>query len=74
MQTRKPADRRSPGRPSLQSGRTPNFSVRLPSKLVADIGAWGRRQQSEPNRNESIRWLLEFALALDPKMEGEEKR
>jgi hypothetical protein len=62
---------RKPGRPSLQNGRTPNLTVRLPSKLLDAIETWGRRQPSEPNRNESIRWLLEFALAFDPRMEDE---
>jgi hypothetical protein len=62
-----------PGRPSLQSGRTPNISLRLPLKLATTLDRWRKRQPGAPNRNESIRWLLEFALSLDPKSDGKDQ-
>jgi hypothetical protein len=63
---------RKPGRPALQkNGETPNITLRLPSKLLAGVEAWRRRQTDTPQRAEAIRRLLTFALAKNPKLEGE---
>jgi hypothetical protein len=63
---------RGPGRPALQkNGETPNVTLRLPSKLLAGVEAWRRRQTDSPQRAEAIRRLLAFALAKNPKLEGE---
>jgi hypothetical protein len=62
-----------PGRPSLDDGRTPNVSLRLPLKLTAMVDHWRERQADKPNRNEAIRRLLEFAVALDPQLDGKDE-
>jgi hypothetical protein len=64
--------RPKPGRPALQNGETPNVTLRLPSRLLAGVETWRRRQSDNPARAEAIRRLLGFALAMNPKLDGTE--
>jgi hypothetical protein len=50
-----------------------NVSLRLPLKLTAMVDHWRERQADQPNRNEAIRRLLEFALALDPQLDEKDQ-
>jgi hypothetical protein len=45
--------------------------MRLPEHLWMAVERWRKRQTDKPTKPEAIRRLLAFALALDPKLDGE---
>jgi hypothetical protein len=49
------------GRPA--TGRDPVTTIRLATKLLAEIDVWAAKQDDKPSRSEAIRRILEKVVA-----------
>jgi hypothetical protein len=50
------------GRPA--TGRDPAVTIRLPEKVLADVEAWAAKQDSDLNRSQAVRRLVELGLTV----------
>jgi hypothetical protein len=50
------------GRPA--TGRDPAVTIRLPKSVLDEVESWAAKQESEPNRSQSLRHLVELGLTV----------
>jgi Arc/MetJ-type ribon-helix-helix transcriptional regulator len=54
--------KRRPGRPA--TGRDPVLTLRMPTKVAAEVEEWAKQQPDQPSRSEAIRRMVEMVLKM----------